>query len=350
MAEPKQHHFVTKAYLEGFAPEDRSRLFVYTRDKPSFFRAHPDKIAKIHNYYSQKRPDGTVDNKLELLLATQVEGPGISVLRRLNTGHYNISGSARGRLAFLMAIQEYRVPWMRQTMEDMMKAVQERIMTSMIDRPGFLEERIKEMKAEEGRETNVTADDLRHCFRTGQIGLAPNPGSSLWAMGAVAEKVTEIYFGLRWTILESKAASFVTSDCPVHRFYSPAAPERPYVGLADDRIQVRFPISRRRMLVAEHDFKRMDMWHKLMERGLDRLAARRKAAASEIRSREVEATEVKELNAHTISMASRIVMSPEEMPEIPALFQGDCQNIRQVVDDLPGGLIRMQTVYPERKG
>jgi hypothetical protein len=178
----------------------------------------------------------------------------------LNTGHYNISGSARGRLAFLMAIQEYRVPWMRQTMEDMMKAVQERIMTSMIDRPGFLEERINEMKAEEGRETNVTADDLRHCFRTGQIGLAPNPGSSLWAMGAVAEKVTEIYFGLRWTILESKAASFVTSDCPVHRFYSPAAPERPYVGLADDRIQVRFPISRQRMLVAEHDFKRMDIW------------------------------------------------------------------------------------------
>jgi hypothetical protein len=43
-------------------------------------------------------------------------------------------------------------------------------------------------------------------------------------------------------------------------------------------------------------------------------------------------------------------MSPEEMPEIPALFQGECQNIRQVVDDLPGGLIRMQTVYPERKG
>ena len=349
MAEPKQHHFVTKAYLEGFAPEDGSRVFVYTRNKPGFFRAHPDKIAKIHNYYSQKLADGTVDNKLELALATQVEGPGIAVLRRLNAGHYNISGPARGRLAFLMAIQEYRVPWMRQNMEDMLKAVQERIMTSMVNRPSFLEQRINEMKAEEGRDMNVTADDLRHCVRTGQIGLARNPGSSLWAMGAVAEKITEVYFGMRWTILESKAASFVTSDCPVHRFYSPVAPERPYVGIADDRIQIRFPISRQRMLVAEHDFKRMDMWHKLMERGLDRIAERRRAASSEIRSREVEAAEVKELNAHTISMASRIIMSPEELPEIPALFQGECQNIRQQVDDLPGGLIRMQTVYPARK-
>jgi hypothetical protein len=272
MAEPKQHHFVTKAYLEEFAPEDGSRLFVYTRNKPGFFRANPDKIAKIHNYYSQKRPDGTVDNKLELALATQVEGPGIAVLRRLNAGHYNISGSARGRLAFLMAIQEYRVPWMRQNMEDMLRAVQELIMTSMIDRPGFLEKRINEIKAEEGRDTNVTADDLRNSIRTGQIGLARNLGSSLWAMGAVVERVTEVYFGMRWTILESKEASFVTSDCPVHRFYSLVAPQRPYVGLADDRIQVRFPISRQRMLVADHDFKRVEIWTRLKERGLDRLA------------------------------------------------------------------------------
>jgi hypothetical protein len=64
----------------------------------------------------------------------------------------------------------------------------------------------------------------------------------------------------------------------------------------------------------------------------------------------VEPAEVKELNAHTINMASKIIMSPEEMPEIAALFQGECQNIRQQVDDLPGGLIRMQTVYPARKG
>jgi len=350
MAEPKQHHFVTKAYLEGFAPEDGSRLFVYTRNKPGFFRANPDKIAKIHNYYSQKRPDGAVDNKLESALATQVEGPGIAVLHRLNAGHYNISASARGRLALLMAIQEYRVPWMRQNMEDVLKAVQQRIMTSMIDRPGFLEQRIRQLKEEEGHDTTVTADDLRDSIRTGKIGLAPNPGSSLRAMGAVAEKLTEIYFGMRWTILESKAASFVTSDCPVHRFYLSAAPERPYVGLADDRIEVRFPISRQKMLVADHDFKRMEIWTRLKERGLDRLAARRRAAASEIRHREVEAAEVKELNAHTINMASKIIMSPEEMEEIPALFQGECQNIRHEVDDLPGGLIRMQTVYPARKG
>ena len=350
MSEPKQHHFVTKAYLEGFVPENDTRLFVYTRNKPGFFRAKPSNIARIHNYYSQKRPDGTVDNKLETALATQVEGPGIEVSRRLNAGQYNISASARGKLAFLMTIQELRVPWMRQNMENVMKSVQERIMNKMIDRPGFLEQRLIEMKEESGRENTVTADDLRDSIRSGQIGLAPNPGSSLWAMGAVAEKTTEIYFGMRWTILESKTASFVTSDCPVHRFYSTTAPERPYFGLADDRVQVRFPISRQRMLVADHDLKRIEIWNKLINRGLDRIAERRRAAASEIRHREVDAAEVERLNAHTIATASRIIMSPEDMPAIPTLFQGECQNIRSEVDELPGGLIRMQTVYPDRKG
>lgn len=349
MAEPKQHHFVTKAYLEGFAPEDGSRLFVYTRNKDGFYRAYPVKVAKIHNYYSQKRPDGTVDNKLETAMATQVEGPGVAVLKRLNADHYDISAYARGRLAFLMAIQEYRVPWMRETMEDAMKAIQERVVSSMIDRPGYLEDRIAQYTAEKNPENTVTADDLRDSVRTGKIFLARHPGSSLWAMGAVAEMVTQCYFEMKWTILESKTIPFITSDCPVHRYYSPVDTKRPYIGLADDRIQVRFPLSRNKMLVIEHDQKKMEIWHKLKEIGQDRLADKRRAAASQIRRREVDAEEVKKLNAHTISMASKIVMSSEEMRDIPALFQGECQNVQQKVDDLPGGLIRMQTVYPARK-
>jgi alpha-galactosidase len=37
----------------------------------------------------------------------------MAVIKRLIAGHYNISADARGRLSLLMAIQEYRVPWMR---------------------------------------------------------------------------------------------------------------------------------------------------------------------------------------------------------------------------------------------
>jgi hypothetical protein len=168
-------------------------------------------------------------------------------------------------------------------------------------------------------------------------------------MGAVAEMVTQCYYELKWTILESKTVPFITSDCPVHRFYAPVQPDRPYIGLADERIQVRFPLLKQRMLVMEHDLKKMDIWHALKARGLDPIADRRRMAASQIRRREVDAAEAATLNAHVISMASRIVMAPVEMADIPALFQGECQNITQKVDRLPGGLIRMQTVYPPRK-
>ena len=65
-----------------------------TRNRPDYFRAYPIKIAKIHNYYSQKRPDGTIDNNsVKICLRQKVEGPGIAVLKRLNADHYGIGHS-----------------------------------------------------------------------------------------------------------------------------------------------------------------------------------------------------------------------------------------------------------------
>src|SRR5450432_621316 len=126
MNRPRQQHYVTRAYLEGFAPAGGTQLYVYSRGKMSPFRALPGNVAKIHNYYSSKRPDGTYDDRVEHMLQTNVEDPGLAVIRRLLSGHYNISRDARGRLAFLLAIQEYRVPWMREQMEAFMTGMLQR--------------------------------------------------------------------------------------------------------------------------------------------------------------------------------------------------------------------------------
>ena len=105
-----QHHYVTSAYLDGFLADKEKMLYVYTRNREHFFRAQPDKVARIHNYYSQERQDGSVDDDLEVMLQQCVEDPGLAVIRKLNSGKYSISAKARGELALLLAIQEYRVP------------------------------------------------------------------------------------------------------------------------------------------------------------------------------------------------------------------------------------------------
>lgn len=81
MNRPRQQHYVTKAYLDGFLLAGEGRLWVYSRGKQTAFRAAPENIAKIHNYYSSKQPDGTYDDRVERMLQTHVEDPGLAVIR-----------------------------------------------------------------------------------------------------------------------------------------------------------------------------------------------------------------------------------------------------------------------------
>ena len=126
MNRPQQQHYVTRAYLEGFVADKKKHLHVYTRGKTNGFAALPENVAKIRNYYSTKKEDGTYDDRVEHYLETHIESPGLAVIKRLDAGHYNISRDARIRLSTLLAAQEYRVPWMREQMEAFTKGMLER--------------------------------------------------------------------------------------------------------------------------------------------------------------------------------------------------------------------------------
>jgi len=344
MNRPRQQHYVTRAYLEGFTATGETQLYVYSRDKALPFRALPRNVAKIHNYYSSKRPDGTYDDRVEHLLQTNVEDPGLAVIRRLLSGHYDISRDARGRLSFLMAIQEYRVPWMREQMEAFMTGMVERFTQNMLDAPGFAEEKLEELGMSE---QIPMLTGMREAFRSGDIHVVSTPTASLHAMGYVMEMLLEIYFKMGWEVLESDSIPFVTSDCPVHRYYLPIRPDIPASGLLDKRVQVRFPLSSRKMLVLRHDRKRIELVQALRQRGRNRDALKAMSRSSQIRHVRVSAADVKHINAHTMEMAARYVFSPIEIPEAPELLRGECMNVRQVLTDYPGGFTEFRAHYPQ---
>jgi hypothetical protein len=252
MNRPRQQHYVTKAYLDGFLPAGERRLWIYSRGKQIAFRAAPENIAKIHNYYSSKRPDGTFDDRVEHMLQTHVEDPGLAVIRMLIAGNMNLSANDRARLAILLAIQEYRVPWMRQQMEDFTTGMMERFTRSMLEAPGIAEATLVKLAISDAAGAHAVAETLRAAFRDGNVKVAATPAASLNAMGYALEALFAFYFNMGWEILEDSSGSFVTSDCPVHRYYVPVRPEIPYSGLLDPRVQVRFPLSSTKMLVLRH--------------------------------------------------------------------------------------------------
>ena len=72
MARPKQQHYVTRAYLDGFLASGSNQLVCYARNGKMFNRGTQD-IAKERNCYAFKGKDGQWDDSLEELIGRTVE-------------------------------------------------------------------------------------------------------------------------------------------------------------------------------------------------------------------------------------------------------------------------------------
>lgn len=346
MNRPRGQHYVTRAYLEGFVAPDEKQLYVYTRNKETVFRALPLNIGKINNYYSSRQPDGTYDDRVETAFAEKVEGPGLPVIKKLAAGRYNISRDARLRLSFLLAVQEYRVPWMREQTEAFTTGMLERFTTAMLAAPNKIEDAMLELKMSDEKSVKEAADKLRGEFRSGEITIAASPAASLNAIGYVAETLMNVYFRMGWEILETNLIPFITSDCPLHRYYLPIGNDVPYGGLLDKRVQVRFPLCANKMLVMRHDRKRLEIAESLHRRKRVRDATKLMSQSSEIKRVRVSEADVRQINAHTAAMAARFVFSPTAMTDGPELLRGECKNAKQFSRDYPGGLVEYGMDYP----
>lgn len=117
MARPRQHHYVTRAYLEGFLEPPSNQIFCYGRRRHRVFWSRPEDLAKQRDYYSFKRPDGSWDDMLEHLLDEKIESPGISVLRKLVGGDTRLSWADRQHLSMFIATQRMRVPYFREMLD-----------------------------------------------------------------------------------------------------------------------------------------------------------------------------------------------------------------------------------------
>jgi hypothetical protein len=99
MARPKKHHYITKAYLDGFLEPGETQLFCRMRHKEAGWRAAPDEIAFQKNYYSFKRKDGTWNDGAERFFADKIETPGLAILKKLVNGDTRLKWDERTQFA-----------------------------------------------------------------------------------------------------------------------------------------------------------------------------------------------------------------------------------------------------------
>ena len=269
---PRRHHYLTKAYLDGFLEPDAKQLFCYMRRKSEPFATTPVNLANIRDFHSFKRPDGSIDTSLETQIEREIETPGIPLLRKLALGKVNLDYQQRSLVARLVALQNVRVPYERSFMdqnnidflrshiEEMDEASQRlggpvntiEIAITPRDDPRLIKNWVRKTRAQILAEIKEAEEDPQRSSRETFFGLS--------------ESVGRIVARMEWTVrYASGAARFVTSDRPVISSFSdgPAAGR----GLNDFRAEIRFPLSNTSILEIKHRQWLVDAVRKKSRRG-----------------------------------------------------------------------------------
>lgn len=193
MGESKRHHLVSRAYLRAWCPEGETEL-VNARILPSvdsklIGTAH---ICVKPDWHAMARPDGSLDRSIELDLAANVEGPGLTAVRKL-TRDGAVAPEARFEVALFLASLAVRGTEVRQQIISAGLEVGEQYLS---ENPGAAEG----VRWEQGFHANGTR------------GL-----EVLFSLLFTVQ--TSILMSMHWRVLRATDARFATSDQPL-AFYN----------------------------------------------------------------------------------------------------------------------------------
>jgi hypothetical protein len=329
---PKQHHYVTRAYLEGFLEPRCVQLICYGRHRQTPFWRTPQDLATQRNYHSFKRADGTWDDSLELKLQKDVEDPGLEILRLLADGKTRLDWQQRDRLSLLIAVQRFRVPHMRDLMDSHIKDEIRALLSEYKRReqemggdPGEMIVGVANgLNPNEKLEMAFTKDDLERLLK--KYDEDPQRLSREHFMN-LASKFAQIFRVMKWTVYYTAGPSrFITSDCPVAMAF--IRTDIDTVAIVRPDCRILFPLSRTSLLFMEHDIALIARLNKIGPTSTRRKLLNR---LPEIRIASASTEDVTSFNAIQVEQASRWVFAGQRNDWMVPKLQQASKNVRQVV-------------------
>ena len=348
-ARPKQQHYVTRAYLEGFLEPDNEFLLCYGRKRPTFFKSRPTELARQRSYYSFRQPDGTWNDSLEEEIERRVESPGLEVVRILASGNTRLKWPQRNALAMFMAMQRFRVPHLRQLLDASHAEMVQRLLAEYDRRekeqgPGRLWIRSISPVARPGEKerppTYVSKEELEKELQSLQEDPGQFSRESLFSMAVSFER---LFRRMKWTVHYSNGDEpFITSDCPALLWHERTDVE--HAGIIRPDTHIEFPLSRTSLLSLTHDFALIDRFSRLRRDGekrclLDNLP--------EIRVMQADKGQVHEFNLKQAQYCSQWAFSGRQNDWLIEVLRGRSRNVRQrLVRD--GDLFRLDSLTGEQ--
>lgn len=249
---PKAHHFVHRAYLEGFIDPEmskgESRLWVYMPGKTPF-RQRTERVAK-RNYYYCLNAEANRDFQVEEALA-KLEDAALPILRNIRGGDFAMVADDRLTFAGYISLSFTRVPTFERAMNRISNLITARALQAAAQNESIMQQAAEERSKETGK--RITAAEFRRQLTAGSVELKQtNRGWSIRMMFQTMLHLQIEIEKMHWSFLEAPAddPGFLTTDNPVC-LYSPLVPQSGRLGFASNKAaHFAFPLSRSLCLIA----------------------------------------------------------------------------------------------------
>lgn len=259
----KRQHYIPKLHLRHFAGDTpKGQVWTYDAHAGTVRSAIPDNTAVQSHFYSIEADDGSMDTRVEDILAL-AEGNAAPVYERLLRSEIPKNDTEdRANFAYFLSLMYVRTPAMRKMAAEVAgRTLQIMCYDSGSDTKAFdaLNKRAeadgaRELSAEE--KERLRQDFLDPSKYTIQIAQQ----STLNILGT-AEKLAPILFDMTWSIIEPQTNFFITTDNPLVREVDPKSRHPVYGdhGFVNKTAEVIFPLAPQRLLLISWDREAPEM-------------------------------------------------------------------------------------------
>lgn len=293
----KRHHYIPVFYLDGFVdPHNKPYLWIYEKGNPDIRRASSKDVAVQKNYFSQTYEDEKESDTLENALA-KVEGITSSVLKKIKERKL-LNDEDKAKFAYFLALMMTRVPNFRNNVGRAMGQLAKKLYMELAANQNAFEDSIRRFEEHTGKKIGMPIEEIRKFAFNGEYDVALDSQYSLAKGISVCGRLALILVSMKWLFLRATDDyKFLTGDNPVFYCDPTHDPNSPYgVGLANENIELTFPLSRDLALFAR--------W-----RGKD------------LEYRPGKNNTVKAINRRTVLAALRFVFSSQKSDSVNRLVQ-----------------------------
>lgn len=216
-SEPKSHHFVQRAYLEGFCDPHpgNKKPFVWVYSPKREVRFQNTKECATENYFYCFQKDGTRSFKVEHAIA-DLESHSLPLLIRAQKGLLPETPQDRLTLAGYVALALMRTPAARSIFNQAVIDVRVNRLRELANVPGEMEKVLREHKIEFESGEKLDPDEQRQRLKAGKMrAVISDPD---WSLRCMFEQTLELQSRLvkmDWTLVRAQRALFLTSDFPL---------------------------------------------------------------------------------------------------------------------------------------